>query len=845
MINKIFLSVLVVLVLVFGFFAFADSQSDIISETVYDKPVCDNNNRSCYKKEVYVKEIPNVNDGSEIKYHGHKVSNNDNVFGLIPSFVSCEIKPDHIDDGFKKCVAGGYVEDNNFIKDVVENVSYKVDFESNQSIRNLTIFTSYDYDTITTFENDSSTNISYKREVKSFKNFVPSFSQIDSSKPLGYLINYDDAKHNSNNWNLSIIGTRKVTKSQFKAFNDPAQNGCGDLYTANSVYTLEQNTNSTNNCFNFNNHGIVLNCNYLNVTYGISGVAGTNGFNNTGGFDNITVQNCLIFEGNSSGSQKAVIHFSNSINSTIRDVNFTTRAQDSSGIVLDTSSHNFTITNISGSVSGSGANCVDTRSSNDGVVNFSSCISNGFGYGYFSLTGDRVILRNNTLSTLSISTSVGSIGLQNFNLGLLDSNILTGNTACIVLSGSANAVNRTLFLNNDMNCVGEEIRDSYSASLALDNNIKYNNSYGEFFWTNKSFLSNMSFNSISGIALGRNLFINNGSLGINTSAFTYGRINSSANMTLFGLNFTRNVTAVFKVPYYDVSNSQNITNSPLASNCDGGFCQIYSYNGANGMLKFNSTGFSSFSANGTYLYGPNITWYSLLNGTRLETGFNSSCGETLNMNFSVTDPNEPVGSMSCIFSLQKDNGEYEINNRSVSCSPLLPVIVGSCDNITSYKVLNFWANNSFNVMNYTNINFSIHQRDVHDGGIGQGSGGGASSSSTGFLGTNNTVNVTQSIINNEISPIVISPWYDALIEKLSGFYNKLFNYETLDFSKYREGAKIVNIPIIVIALLLVVIIYFIVYVVMLLFREHLPSWGRVLISLSLSLVTVFLWVLGT
>ena len=81
--------------------------------------------------------------------------------------------------------------------------------------------------------------------------------------------------------------------------------------------------------------------------------------------------------------------------------------------------------------------------------------------------------------------------------------------------------------------------------------------------------------------------------------------------------------------------------------------------------------------------------------------------------------------------------------------------------------------------------------------------------------------------------------------KLSGFYDKLFNTITFDFGKYKVGAKTINIPIIILALLFLIIIYLVVYLVMLLFKDHLPSWGRVLLSLGLSLVTVFLWVLGT
>ena len=108
-------------------------------------------------------------------------------------------------------------------------------------------------------------------------------------------------------------------------------------------------------------------------------------------------------------------------------------------------------------------------------------------------------------------------------------------------------------------------------------------------------------NGGAGIGLGINLFIGNNTISFNTSAFSADySINSSVNLTLWGLDL-KNLTSIMKVDNF-TTNDDDIINS--GTNCNGTSCQIISY--SDGVLLFNSTGFSSFAANGTSNNLPSI-----------------------------------------------------------------------------------------------------------------------------------------------------------------------------------------------------------------------------------------------
>jgi len=106
------------------------------------------------------------------------------------------------------------------------------------------------------------------------------------------------------------------------------------------------------------------------------------------------------------------------------------------------------------------------------------------------------------------------------------------NTGILIQSSSDN----NQFLNNEI--TGSTTRDiDDTTTTSFINYLIYNNSFGEIKWNDNgtgSFLRNMDL--IGNIGLGINLSIGNNTVFLNAGAFTLGLINSSANITLFGMD---------------------------------------------------------------------------------------------------------------------------------------------------------------------------------------------------------------------------------------------------------------------------------------------------------------------
>jgi len=96
--------------------------------------------------------------------------------------------------------------------------------------------------------------------------------------------------------------------------------------------------------------------------------------------------------------------------------------------------------------------------------------------------------------------------------------------------------NNNQLLNNEI--TGNTNREIFdSTGNSYNNSLIYNNSFGEIRWINDSnngFLKNLS--TIGNIGLTINLSIGNNTVFFNAGAFTFGNINSSANITLYGID---------------------------------------------------------------------------------------------------------------------------------------------------------------------------------------------------------------------------------------------------------------------------------------------------------------------
>ncbi len=120
---------------------------------------------------------------------------------------------------------------------------------------------------------------------------------------------------------------------------------CQDLTIENGSYVLVQNVSSSGTCFTIKANGIVLDGQGYSINYSrsVTGYAINNSDNNNG-YDNVTIKNLNIVQGNASVQNARGIYVRGMTNSTIHNNTIITSGQGSDAIYLDTASNanNFT-----------------------------------------------------------------------------------------------------------------------------------------------------------------------------------------------------------------------------------------------------------------------------------------------------------------------------------------------------------------------------------------------------------------------------------------------------------------------------------------------------------------------
>ena len=178
---------------------------------------------------------------------------------------------------------------------------------------------------------------------------------------------------------------------------------CQNLSSSGS-YTLNTSVSSNATCFTIGIDNVTLDCAGFNVTYGNAGVSGY-GINNTDGYDNITVKNCKIIEGNSTGDNKAGIIYSSSYNGVIINNTITSIGDQGIGIYLTAFSYNNTVNANIAYVNGLyGAGILFEDSSNNNSVNVNAIHTNGSdSYGIYLYNSSDNNFSTNTISITSNS----------------------------------------------------------------------------------------------------------------------------------------------------------------------------------------------------------------------------------------------------------------------------------------------------------------------------------------------------------------------------------------------------------------------------------------------------------
>lgn len=185
---------------------------------------------------------------------------------------------------------------------------------------------------------------------------------------------------------------------------------CGDFI--NSDLTLISNMTCNGTAIMVNASDITVDCNGYTITYGVNASSYSNAINNTG-FDNVTVQNCNLVEGNSTSQfEYAIYYVSGAENGTIQDNNITVFS--SAGIRVQSNSDNNTVerNKVSTNASGNGSGII-IYSSNMSTVRDNSIDSIGAKtYGIFIEYASNNTITNNTISVPQADSRGVSINLD-------------------------------------------------------------------------------------------------------------------------------------------------------------------------------------------------------------------------------------------------------------------------------------------------------------------------------------------------------------------------------------------------------------------------------------------------
>jgi len=523
------------------------------------------------------------------------------------------------------------------------------------------------------------------------------------------LLKNDVRCDNTDACNISFDATNDILYANVSSFSNYTTSlsnvDCGTITTDT---TMDQNVTTTATCFSVTANDVTLDCagyliNFSTTTPG-SAITITDQ-------DNITIKNCVIEEGATSGT--SAINIDNSVNITIQNNSIITYGAGVEGVeYLDSNNSliiNNTITTTNNaytlSMSGQDTNITNnTLTATDGIgirvvwafgtrdyYEGNTIIGNPLEVIGIDVDGSNNTFFNNDVFVDGI-TAFG-VRLSSSDWNLLDSNNLTAtNTEGIGIKITGTSDNNTLLNNNITATTVDEFEIFDETGDSYTNFLIYNNSFGEILWLDNgsgSFIRNLTLDGI--IGLNTSIFIGENISSLNTSAFNkLNLINSSANITMYGLEL--DTIAEIKL-FTNFTNNYTLINES-GTDCIGNVCTNLSYTG--NTLVFNVTSFGSFgpSSDGT---NPNLLDYLPL----LNSVYNIS--NTFDVGLNVTDN---VAISRVFVNISYPNGtinntelEFDTGNR-YNITFTAPIAIGDY-NIT-YIVNDTSGNvNEINMTNFT------------------------------------------------------------------------------------------------------------------------------------------------
>lgn len=251
---------------------------------------------------------------------------------------------------------------------------------------------------------------------------------------------------------------------------------CGATIVASVTFDADMSCDGTAITIGASN--IAVDCAGYNITWGIAGGSPIMGINNSGGHDNIHVENCTFIEGNSStGSTRSNIYFSGGSSSVIKNNTFITVSTSSQSVALLSSSNNNIVSDANFSTIGISLNIASSSSYNtfNNLTSNSSNAAIALGSGSSSNNFTDVVLYGYSTSFV-VTRSISMVG-SSFNHF---TNVYMNGTSLNSLSVSAVSSNPIYANHTFVNAYvdGKPLQYNFSLENQAYSNQDYTSTYG-------------------------------------------------------------------------------------------------------------------------------------------------------------------------------------------------------------------------------------------------------------------------------------------------------------------------------------------------------------------------------
>lgn len=199
----------------------------------------------------------------------------------------------------------------------------------------------------------------------------------------------------------------------------------------NGDISLTGNITAESSCFSINSSHVTVNCKGYTITYGTAGGSDVkHGVNNTGGWDNITIKNCVVLRGQATGANHYAIFLNYSQNSTIFNNTITIQGGSSSNAIYlaNSSGSNISDNNATITTTGQTSNGVQIDSSSALIISHNTFQVHGGNSNtgiLFNGVGNDSIIRHNIL--FINSSSDNNNGIVVFGNTTIENNTITIN----------------------------------------------------------------------------------------------------------------------------------------------------------------------------------------------------------------------------------------------------------------------------------------------------------------------------------------------------------------------------------------------------------------------------------